>query len=609
LLEEYSFVDKASKAPTLKYIAIITLIIMAAFAYSLHVRMPHFGLYPVEIMNIQLDTIPLFILNVNDWRQDVREGRFNFVPHVFPQCLETPNNFLRVREVAYFPIYVLIGFILSETLNQPPSMEMIQIICMVLHFFATLASSLCVFFALRRLIRPSLAVLFTIPAILLQILLPGPLVYYFYSIVPDTLVMPLWGLTILLEMFISETDQLDSRRRLYIIQACVLFLGALTEWLFVPLVFTLFLKRILMGELGVGLWPKVKNTILCGLPVGLGLIVFLLYCLLNNGLFELVSKFLEHADVANNVGEKFLTLFWIRYMTSNLGYPGTPIFLAALLFAAIWIIRVALQKKSDPAAFARNKNAATALFLFTFPCLFHSLILRHHYVENIYTALKFVYPVSAGFCLIPIICFTRKKKDIEQSPQTSKMSSAIWSAIGIALIGITVFWINKEQIPNNIINLDSSHWCIDYGNNVAAQPIEGDVLLSPEITNFGQSLICYPYAKRLIWPLTCEDFPDNIIIRALLAGKSPSPNADVTIPNFFKRPGFFPNIPEDAWKIPEKFTVGLLLDANKPIPPEAEAFTRIADKELKLGSFKNFVISSDALRKLFPAKETPTVSN
>jgi hypothetical protein len=597
------------KASGKGYVAVF-IIVAVVFGYSLTIRAPHFGALPSNMRYFQVLIDAPIVNNFKEWLENSREGRpNNYILNIIPKSIEYQNDVLRHREIGYFPLFYMPAYILVAALHLEPSLEVLQAYSLTYQFLLTLLVAFLIVFLLSRIVHPLFAVLCAIPAILLLILLPGPMYYFFFTCLPDLNVMPLFVLTVILEMRIDVAE--GSKFGWRAAQWIVLFFGILMEWLFAPLAFALVVKRFSLGQLGTGKWEITKKAFYCVLPVGLGLLVFLIYGIANDGLFEIIVRFLNHTSFQDSLHTYlmyFHHIFLIKLPTT-LG-PFALYLLplcAGLSFISFGVI-ASINKFGRETTRKMIQNAtliSSSLFLLVTANFIHLIILAQHYDESTFTPVVFLASLTTFYCAFPFMLLSILVARFPKANERARAKlfhpiNVLHALVACLLITVSVVWLAKSLGENNKLCLSSTDFCEKFGTKIASLPLEGDVLFSSETPNFTYSMGCQAFVNRIVWPILDNEATHfDVYIKHLLSGKC-SLFWEATVPDFLKRPGFFPNILEETWRVPEKFTVGLVLDPDKPIDPKVEPWVAVAEKDLRIGPFRNLVVSSDALRKLYP---------
>jgi uncharacterized membrane protein YidH (DUF202 family) len=587
-------------------------IVSVIFAYSVTIRVPYFGSLPPTMGGFQAYIDPPIVNNFKEWLENSREGRpNNYILHVFPRSFESPNDVLRGREVAYFPLFYMPAYLVVAALNLEPSLEALQVYSLVYQFLLTLFAAYLVVFILSRIVHPLIAVLCAIPAILLHCLLPGPMYYFLFTCLPDINVLPLCVLAVILEMRIDAAE--GSKVGWRAAQCIVLFLGMLMEWLFGPLAVALVVKRFCLGQLGTGKWEITKKAFLCFLPAGLGLLTLLIYCITNDGLVEIGMKFLEHSSISDRGFAQYLHHTLASKFPTALGSFALYLLPLCVSFSLISFGAIAFIKKSRREMSKTLQDATlivSSVFLLVAACSIHLLILTQHYDENGFSPLVFLAPLTTFYCAFPILLLFIAIAKFSKANERARMKffhpiNAAHALIACVLIAVSVVWLAKSPGQNNELRLSTTDFFEKFGTTVASLPLEGDVLFSSVVSSSCYALGCVAFVDRMVWPTTTNDeFNFEDFIKLLLSGKPLYTVIDGTVvPDFLRRPGFFPNLPEDTWRVPDKFTVGIVLDPDKPVDPKVAPLVAVAEKDLRIGPFRNLVVPSDALRKLYPPED------
>ncbi len=132
------------------------------------------------------------------------------------------------------------------------------------HFLVAFFLSMIIFFFLRQLKIDLLnSFLFSIIPVFMELLLPAPLYWFQNAFFSDQAVILPFVLYIFLEVVRTDVSSKNHFRLLNMIQNIVLFIGFLTDWFFVFIALTVYIKRIIDGEIVLSkkIYPFIKGSL------------------------------------------------------------------------------------------------------------------------------------------------------------------------------------------------------------------------------------------------------------------------------------------------------------------------------------------------------------
>lgn len=342
------------------------------------------------------------LYNVNRWLRD-QTPFWKWMVYAYPKSIEYGDHLFRVREIAYFPSSWLPLYMAGKMTGGHATLSAAQVLMMSAHLIWAVFLGLAVFFALKPLAPLWVtAVSATVSGCLI---LGGSssLRYMFFSYWPDFLVLPLYTATVALETyrigcFAEEPHPAHMFSRTDLLLGVLLFVGSLTDWLFVILALCLWCLRLGLGFcMQRGIRWLLRETAVWGIPCGLAAAVFLTWSYSQDTFIELFAKFFLHAGVTagNEPEAEFWRRVWLRYIPANLGAPSPYLLPAFLVFSVVFPCFVALyglKSRAQRSNSMRYWPMSVMVFLISVPCLGHTLLFRDHALEVPYSGLKFLMP-------------------------------------------------------------------------------------------------------------------------------------------------------------------------------------------------------------------------
>lgn len=214
--------------------------------------------------------------------------------------------------------------IISIIRGEEPAPSLLKSVNLLTHFLMAFLLALTAYIFLTQLgFRPSVAFTFSIIPIVLELLLPAPLYWHQNVYFADQAVLIPFILFVLLEIV---RDGIESRKTLTVIgvcQAALLFYGTLTDWLFIFIALTVYIKRVMTRENAFPFKTFCKKSVGLWLPSILALSLFIVQLYSLKVLPRIVDRFLLRIGVKptmseiSGINEGFFTLFWPTSLVST----------------------------------------------------------------------------------------------------------------------------------------------------------------------------------------------------------------------------------------------------------------------------------------------------
>lgn len=582
-------------------IAGLTAALVVIFGYSVFLRSDCLGRLPASTeIGFASTFIPLTIQNVNEWVHEDHPLGSGFIFHIFAKGFGYPGDVRRAREVAYIPVSMLIFYGTTLVSGSLPSVFMIHVVNLSCHFVAALFMSWALFISLFRVIRTA-AFLFVLAGALLFVLLPGPMYYFLFSFFEDMLVLPFFAAFVFLEVMQDGVMGPRLRTTLRIAQQVVLFLGVIVEWCMILVAATLLLKRLFQGQLGSTWRARLRASVSVLVPVGLALCVYLGYFILNRGIVDVLGKFLVHTGLLGPV-TAYGPAFWGKHVPDALGPHAAIVLVGALATTIGGCLVFSCWRRLNASQWEAERSIIGLMTLWTLPCFLHSGMFRDHYIENSYTALKFALPLSAFFCLFPVLlvvlirrAFMPGRVDGSDSTDNAGVGKdgSFWRNTSFIPVLVALAWCYASNSHSPLCPLQSTDEYEKVGRSIAAAAIQADVVFCSKVPPPIQCMIAYSaFAGRCVWSL---DRMDDVVKALLTASRDDAAKAPPEPPSAFEW-AFFP-APDPP--VPSDFTVGVLLEPGKSLPHPFSGLANTAQGDLSHGRFQSLVFSSETLRPLY----------
>jgi hypothetical protein len=472
------------------------------FCYTVEIREPWFGELSGGHQWLTGDTI----LFSKIWYRDGPQN-LGFAMVDSPASIEFTNLSSRGPYLSYLPGSVVPIYFLSELTSTEPNPAMVMSYNLFNHFFIALLLSLLVFVFLRQLKVDYLnSFLFAIIPIIMELLLPGPLYWHQNVYFADQAVILPFVLYVFLEIILDGHNG-KYAKYLCILQNLVLFWGIFTDWLFVFVAFTVYVKRIFEGKVkfsrDVGLF--LKESFKFWLAPILAVIFYISQIFYFNHIELIIRTFFFRSGISPE-GSQFL-LNGLGNFKGHifLGYGEIGFF--ALCFSLIiflvvlWLIlfEKTFKKEVDP----NIKRIFTLMGMLLVPCILQVLVFRNHSVIHNFSILKFSLPlVTIPFVLAPILLYLFLKSGVNLPNINLRLFKKFKIDFGLFIIFLVMFSVAsfyvadehphyKELFPGNGYNFAV------LGDSIAKNTVYSDIVFSPnfEIKSVPPQQLSYSMKK------------------------------------------------------------------------------------------------------------------
>lgn len=226
---------------------------LVVFEYTVEIREPWFGELSGSVdhengHHHQWLTGSTLIFSINWYREGPLNTKFAMIEN--PKSIEFPTLDSRRLYTSYFPLSILPIYIISLIVGHEPTPAIIMDYNLLNHFLIAFFLSMIIFFFLRQLKIDLLnSFLFSIIPILMELLLPAPLYWLQNVYFADQAVILPFVICIFLEVLRDSVNNANHLKIVNILQNVILFLGFLTDWLFVFIALTTYTKSIISKEI------------------------------------------------------------------------------------------------------------------------------------------------------------------------------------------------------------------------------------------------------------------------------------------------------------------------------------------------------------------------
>ena len=311
---------------------------------------------------------------------------------------------------------------------QEPSPDLVMGYNLLNHFFVALFLCMMIFFFLRQQLRLDLinSFLFSIIPLLLELMLPGTLYWFQNVFFTDQAVIFPFVLYVFLEV-IKDGIRMETTKNsriltsLNIIQNIVIFYGFLTDWLFIFIALTIYIKRLIDGEIFFSqkmFWNKniyyfLKGSLKYWFAPLLAVFLYVLQIFILGTMGQTESKALLRTAISNSgieYNNNGLILF-LSYISNAYGLVAVVFITISLVFFLLMFIYLIFGR------FKRHKNLykiKKTMYLYGMllvPCIIQVMVFSNHSIVHDFSVLKFSVPLATiPFVLLPIMIFLLSNK-------------------------------------------------------------------------------------------------------------------------------------------------------------------------------------------------------
>ncbi len=490
------------KTNVLFCIILLFIITLVIFQYTVTIREPWFG----ELSDGHHQWLTGSTLEFTEnW---YNEGPLNldFAMLKNPSSIEFPTLSSREPYLSYPPGTIIPIYLVSEIVNHKPTVGLIMDYNLFNHFLIAFFLALIIFFFLIYLKFDTLnSFLFSIIPIMLELLLPGPLYWQQNVFFSDQAVLLPFVVYVFLEVLrdkFRDSPKNKNILRLNILQNIVLFYGFLTDWLFVFIGITVYIKRIVDEDIVLSremflnkrINLFIKQTIKYWFAPLLALFLFLTQIYTINSSFNsIISKALFRMGTTSQ-GEAYLNNglnIFVGYITSNYGHIAVALLAGSLTFFILMAIYLSLGRFKEHKNVFKIKKTLYLMGMLLIPCVLQVMVFRNHSVIHDFSVLKFSIPLATiPFVLVPILIFLFFENPINEKLKNIKASKRFSFNIGLLVLFLIIFTAASSYTVNEYPNYKSMFPLVNntysvIGNSLEKNTYYNDIAFSP---NFNISI-------------------------------------------------------------------------------------------------------------------------
>lgn len=425
-------------------------------------------------------------------RNWLKEGAFHlkFMHFLNPDSVEFDTLASRNPYVSYPPGTFIPVFLFVKISHAHDLIRLYETYNLLNHLVISLVLFLMMFMVVSYFKKTSIVnVLFSVIPSLIYLFTPPTLYWHQNVFFADQAVMMLFVLFAYLELRRFIYGKLSWPLEAFSVG--LVFLGTLTDWLFVFVVFVAVILRIFFS-----IRPRDFRRILSGimdliLPAVSAVVLFLYQIISTDSLPILISKFKARTGL-EGVRTSFFISHFYHFCIDGYGYVlclSTVISVLALLFY-YYGVKPGKGERKD------GLDIATAyiylVYLTIAPCLLQVCVLREHSTIFDFSALKWAFPMS----LIPFGIFPVVFIDKASSLRHHLLIKKIFVIICTLLVGIGVFY--RTSVRYRSFFRVGNDYAQRIGELVRRNACYNDICLSFnfEIRDFPPQCLAYS-AKRV----------------------------------------------------------------------------------------------------------------
>lgn len=394
--------------------AVLVLVVGLLFAYTVELRAPWFG--KLSLLHHQWLSGSTVKFTRNWYREGAFELRFLMLER--PRSIESPDIASRQVYLSYPPGTLLPVYALARLAGREPDASLVMAWNLANQFLIALMLAGLTYWLLRerfRLDAASAVLAGLIPAVI-YLLPPAPMYWHQNVFFSDQAVMLWFVAFVVLEGVRRYPRQRTLDRGLAVLQGGVMFLGTLTDWLFVFVLAVAVLLRLVEGRLGRRPVEIAWRSVVFLWPAALALGLFLWQVEAFAGIGYLISMFLVRSAL-NAEGQRFVTdfgrQFWHQVQV-GFGGPAPELLWFSLLLwiagAGVWWRR---RRHPDAEGLGDTLRVGALLLL---PCFLQVYTFRNHSAIHNFSTLKFGAPLGVvGFVLVPILLLQLLRADLPRA--------------------------------------------------------------------------------------------------------------------------------------------------------------------------------------------------
>lgn len=467
-------------------ILILFSLTLVVFSYSVEIREPWYGELSQD--NHQWLTGSTILFSKN-WYQE-GPSKLGFAMLCNPASIEFTNLSSRDPYMSYLPGCLIPIYIMGVLTGTEPNVSMVMSYNLCNHFCIAFLLSIMIFVFLRQIKIDYLnSILFAIIPIFLELLLPGPLYWHQNVFFADQAVILPFVLYIFLEV-IQDGLKGKYEKVLCILQNIILFYGIFTDWLFVFIALTVYLKRIIEEKIKFNRNIKLffKESFKFWLIPVLAFIFYITQILFFNQLQDIINIFFLRSGFSEK-GSQYIMMgpsILRDHIVFGYGEIGAYAlcFTFVIVAALLWFISFEKILKND--VDLKIKRIGTLMAILLIPCMLQVLIFRNHSIVHNFSVLKFAVSLATiPFVLGPISIYLILKSRIKIPDIRLGLSKKSKIDFNLLLIFLVVFaavsfYLVDEHLDYTYRFPKNNHNYSVLGDSIQRNTQYSDIVFSPD---------------------------------------------------------------------------------------------------------------------------------
>lgn len=490
----------------------IALITLTVFIYSVEIREPWFGeLYGDNHQWLSGSTLKF----ADYWYQEGPENLYlGMIEN--PNSIEFSTLLSRNPYPSYPPGVVVPIYVISKILNEEPNPSILMGYNLLNHFLIAFFMSLLVFIFLSRNLGYDVFIsfLFALIPIFLELLWPAPLYWHQNVFFSDQAIILPFVLMVFLEILRFDSTEINLKY-INLLQGILIFIGFLTDWLFVFIVASIFIKRIFTGEIpSINKIPYITNqfikkSLIFWAPGILAMILFIIQLDVLGVLWQLPAKFYMRTGVTTlPLASKNVFNVFISDIVRAYGQLAVIVLFITIYTLIILSMIYSYKKLKIYKPNIKIKKILCLLWIVYLPCLTQFFLLKSHSVVHEFSVLKFSFPIAISFVLMPLlICLTFLDfRKIKSKIINERKLLIMVLIVSLLLMSYSTAQNNPDRLK--FFDLGPSYAQAGYdslGDSIKHKTEYNDILFSPDFEipeNPPQALY---YSKKRVYKINSTD--------------------------------------------------------------------------------------------------------
>lgn len=377
------------------------------FQYTVRIRKPWFGTLSAD--HHQGNSVRQLLFSKNWYREGPLNLKFGMIRN--PKSIEFPTLSSRRPYISYPPGAILPIYLLSKLRGREPDAFLLMKYNLLNHFLITFFLSLTIFFFLLQLKIGYLnSFIFSIVPISLELLLPAPLYWHQNVFFTDQAVILPFVFFIFFEIIRGNIKNRKVSTITNFLQSLVFFYGILTDWLFVFIALTVYIKRIFNGEIKRDFNSFIKISVKYWFPALLALSLFTVQLYSFHAFSYSVRRFLFRTGLSIQ-GTKYIVnfydQFWKGHIAEGYGKVAIGLLWGSLFLFVLSFIYIGFQHFRRKQINEETKKTLSLISILLIPCFLYTYFFRNNVYIHDFSALKFSIPLATvPFILIPALIFS-----------------------------------------------------------------------------------------------------------------------------------------------------------------------------------------------------------